>query len=242
MNKKILVLLAAGSIASNIAFADIPHNFVNGNVADANQVNNNFTSLDTELSKLDVRIDNLEATSGTYEPERTYKYERQAVTMPLGSIVTIGGVEYKIIKISVPMYEGNDFVITLPIPISGSGLTLKSFPDFPEYHGEKIQFDLDGFQGELLTFATKTLVFNKSNASLIYTSKFDSVYLYFKAGTTVLNIPAPIDYNPFESDSGKTVAIDTSDNDLSNDLTSADMSVTPNFDTLTTYLNYIHIN
>ena len=69
--RSVAVLALALATASS-ALADVPYTFVNGQPADANQVNANFDALVTALDALTARVDALEASTsaslaGTYD-------------------------------------------------------------------------------------------------------------------------------------------------------------------------------
>lgn len=57
--------IALGTILGiSAAFGDVPNTFENGQIADADQINQNFKALDDAVTDLDARISNLNGTQG----------------------------------------------------------------------------------------------------------------------------------------------------------------------------------
>ena len=91
--------------------ADVPYQFSNGQVADANEVNANFSYLDERLDSLASDQDQAHE-----EPEPTHEYSRNPVATTPGERFTIAGQEYT--STEVPFIDpssGKRYALVMPL-------------------------------------------------------------------------------------------------------------------------------
>lgn len=249
MNKLAYIpLLLACSITS--AYAAVPNTFKNGEVADADHVNANFTALDTAILELGDEVTDksealetsisdlkaeLDAMGVVTEIPRTYNYERTPAKLPLGTIITIGNVEHRITELDVPGQGGLKQSIILPVPTSFS-FTISSDPDFATMAREGYKSAIDGHEVSIVVHGGSSLT--KDADTLTFKRTFDGVSVYVTIEKTVLRI----DLNSvlFPADTELLATIDPADPDLSDDMSSSTMDKPFELEPLTVYLNHLH--
>jgi len=144
MVRRMIVAISLG-VCFN-AQADVPYQFSNGEVADANEVNANFNYLDERLDSLASDQDQAHE-----KPEPTHEYSRNPIDTTPGERFTIAGEEYT--STEVPFVD----------PSSGKRYTLLIPLRSPEFRVSVThttdpiggQFSIDGYSASIGAFADR---------------------------------------------------------------------------------------
>jgi len=109
MVRRMIVAISLG-VCFN-AQADVPYQFSNGEVADANEVNANFNYLDERLDSLASDQDQAHE-----KPEPTHEYSRNPIDTTPGERFTIAGEEYTSTEVPfVDPSSGKRYTLLIPL-------------------------------------------------------------------------------------------------------------------------------
>ncbi len=114
LRHKLSLMMAATLISFN-ALAQLPHSFKNGEVADADEVNANFTYLENEVKKLAAKTD-------AWAAQNPHPYTPQPRSTNIGDEVTINGMKFVIVGMPfVDFADGSRHILKYPAASCQSG-------------------------------------------------------------------------------------------------------------------------
>lgn len=172
----------------------VPNTFNNGEVADADKVNENFNHLSTEINSAKTRLDGLEGnSSATSFHTISYGYK----TSVPGDIVTINNSEYRVARLPFLEFSTNDRCAVTFLDEAFISSTYKSlYFRLDTNHvthncwngGENI--DVNGFQATLSNVRdSRTYSFSHSNDSANFDTRNSyQVTLCFYIGETQVDM------------------------------------------------------
>ena len=204
------------SLLSLPVHSDVPNTFTSGSPARAAEVNENFKSMDDRISELEAssvdiesiegRISTLEETSiNCGDTPHNISYTAKAATV--GSLVTIGGQDFRIIRIPFVAFEtGNHYAVTLPSEVNKNESTIEflstrhtanrnggcrlhfSIGDYPAYMFQPSEYR--NFN-TYINSTSESHMIRRTSASISFNIEKTEVFLHFDISETeqTLNVP-----------------------------------------------------
>ncbi|MBB3048969.1 hypothetical protein FHR99_003243 [Litorivivens lipolytica] len=158
---KLVSLGVGAALLCNVATAGLPHTFRNGEVADANHVNENFQALDRRIGSLESAA----SSTGSGSTQQTHHpYTRNAIATNIGDVITINGAEFVIVghpfidfkdnsrhilKFPVGTCQGADFFCT-------GSVKAHSLNTYHAFEPPAQQFTIDGYPAMVSLFENRT--------------------------------------------------------------------------------------
>lgn len=104
-------LAVSGSLlASSVS---VPFTFSSGQKAKASDINANFSALTNAINDVDGRISKIESKVGSSKPITSIPITQ--IDMPIGSKITVNGVEYIILQREFPRFDTDEvYVVKFP--------------------------------------------------------------------------------------------------------------------------------
>jgi hypothetical protein len=209
---KNIQLFSMCALMAGLTCADVPNTFVNGQVANADEVNDNFSDLDGRVSSLE------DAAGGSPAGGRTDYIRNKRNTNP-GDTVTIGKLSYIVARFPIATFDGVRSYIQLPVAM-GRSTNIRSYHGVlstpPEHPTQS--YDIDGYKALALHGAQTNVSINdmsNNGGSLqIESSGGDVASLLIAVGRANLFVEQSIDAG--ERRAG-TISVQSNDMDYTND-------------------------
>ena len=127
--KKSLTALSIGLMAAFAINADVTYTFKNGEVADANKINKNFSDLDARIASLKAQV-NSQSNNGANGYTSNYEHPANFHDVPIkakkatsaGDKFVVGGKEYVIVATPiVGFHDGSRHILYSPATVCDEG-------------------------------------------------------------------------------------------------------------------------
>lgn len=145
----IFIAISGSLLASSTT---VPYSFSAGQKAIASQVNSNFSALASAINQLDSRVSTVEATTSSGTKENISISQND---IPVGSVITVGGIQYTITQFEVPRYDTDEaYLVKYPSSYDFTTGTAYSSIEVAGVHAG----DVNGFE------SNKSATINEFNA------------------------------------------------------------------------------